>query len=458
MKKWTKCALACSLTCATLLGVAGCGTGLTNVENKENGIIYNGGSVVSVGDYLFFANGFASGVDSYKTDSDSEYNNDKQYSYLARLKKSDATLERYESKGNVEKVNSAIAGYSNAYTFVCGDYIYYATPNLHQTGSNLHIWKYISIFRCGLDGNNNKEIYTTVAWDSAKGQMLATEYNGNYYIIIYDGTNLVKISLKDLSVKTLSDKATSVALPSENEEWNGDIYYTKAREKSSLEGNIVCKINVEEEEEKPFSGNNGSTYEFVGRVEDNVYYTISSETYVTNVKNNTSGEFYNTGKRIYSGVLSNILKVGKGNAGEGIIAKTGASGNDVIMYYSETANSWEDNFITDSTSVMFVQGDLVYYSTDKGIFSLNINYEAGQHQKTTIVSDMTIKSGYVGYDFNYANGERASLDNIYFFAQRDYEEEEESETESEEEKDENYYLYTAKADGSGMVKLVGKTI
>ena len=40
-------------------------------------------------DYIFYGNGFASGVNDYNKKCETEYNKAKSYAYLARIKKSD---------------------------------------------------------------------------------------------------------------------------------------------------------------------------------------------------------------------------------------------------------------------------------------------------------------------------------------------------------------------------------
>lgn len=461
MKKWVKGLLACSFGACMI--VAGC-SGPSDVKNESESIIYNGGAVVSVGDMLFYANGFASGVDGYSSSNNSEYNSALQYSGLSRVK-ADTTFTEYESAKEVQYLSTQMAGFANMYTFVLGDFLYYVAPDNHKDNQNQYTWTGISVRRCRLNGKEDGEIARFKSYNASKGQVVALEYEGAKYLVVFDGTKITRITLGDsCAVKELSDKATTVALPNEGESWNGDIYFTKAKEGSKPKGNLVSKINIKTEEEKTYTGTKNETYSFSGRVGDDVYVLKtpeagSAETFKIDVANLGEQDFcalISNKKAFYSGTISDIQRISADNAGrKGVIFSVSVDNKKQLYYYNEVFDSELYKLTEEFSNILFVYGDNVYYSNDSSISYINVN-TSDNFEEQKIVSNMTIKSGFAGYDFNYADGEIASLANIYFYAQRQYSEEQQQD-EKFDKSDENSYLYSITADGSGKVKLVGKT-
>ena len=470
MKKWTK-GLLLGIFASTIV-ISGCSS-ISPVKNESKEILFNGGSVVSVGDYLFYGNGFAGGVDDFNTSSNSEYNLAKQYSYLSRVNKDGFVKSKFANENKVEKLDDAVVGYSNAYMFVLGNYIYYATPNLHKTSQNKYIWKYVTFFRSDLSGGNKKEIYTTTAYDSAKAKIRAVSYNNSHYLIVYDGTNLVKISLGNTcSTKVISNKVTSVALPDEGENWNGYIYYTENRESDiGQKGNVVYKVNVEDDQISKICQENDLTITFTGRVENTLFYTFKnemtsiSETYILNADNQL-GNFATSGKRFYSLEIFDVDAIASENElYKGYVFSTNVSDKTQVMYYNIYQASKDYNyspkiFITGEEGYLdcvVSYGTLFYYSTSEAIMQKNVTSKDYSNSAKTIVSDMTINTGSFGYDFSYVDGEISRLNNIYFYAQRVYDEEAEDYDE-EEATDENYYLYAVNSNGLSEPALFGKVL
>ena len=107
------------------------------------------------------------------------------------------------------------------------------------------------------------------------------------------------------------------------------------------------------------------------------------------------------------------------------------------------------------SSLLFVSGDLVYYSTSDGIAYKSVSSPT---EETKLVEGLTIIADKIGYDF-YESG---NLKNLYFYAQRIYLEDDEDSTESttdtEENDDTNYYLYMISASSQSTPQLLGKTV
>jgi len=453
MKKWTKGLLACAFAGAMIL--TGCSS-IAPVKNESEEILYQGGNVVSVGDYLFYSNGFASGVDSYSDTSDTEYNNAKKYSYLARMNKAEYDGELYANENSVDKIADKISGYSNSYMFVYGDYIYYATPNMHKTNENKYIWTYVTIMRCKLDGSDSKEIYTTKAYDASAAEIKAIKYNGKAYLMIYDGTNLTRIALgKSVDKSPISiEGVTSAAMPDENENFNGYIYYTVDRTSTvGQTGNIIKKLNIESGAIESFNVENGTTIKFVDRVENNIFYTITTnnsniptETYMIDA--NKSEEFYTSKveKLFYSAEISDVKRIADGYAlYEGFIFTTDSK----VMYFNEhkakSPTYFAELFIDEDDSyadTIVIDGANIYYSTSDSIMKKSVL--DATYTSEEIITGYSFTAGYFGYD--------SRVDNIYFYAAEIVDEE------TEEESDGNYYMYGVSLQGKKEVTLYGKTL
>lgn len=460
--------LLCMLFGFTIF-LAGCG-GLSDVENSEKGIIYNGGSVALVNDYLFYANGFTK---DYTSMSDmTAYNDAAKYSNLSRVKMDElANATKYKSSENVETVSGGdVTGFGETYMFAYGKNIYYITPNTHKTNENKQAFDYISVFKVGLNGSGRHELMTTKAnFDATNGKIVALEYNDVAYIMIYDGQNLTTIDITNNDSKKVDlENVTSVAFPQEDAKWNGQIYYTKDKENSdgSTTGNEVYQIAVSGGEETKITknGENTKTIKFIGRVDDTNFYTLSNgsdtaHTYVIESTNIASEYFTTAGKEFYPKEISNIRKVDGGESYQdqnGYLFNSGS-----IVLYKNLSSTGDPVVLIDNTTyadakIIASVGTYVYFSTTSGIYKVHTSTKV----VTTIIDGMTITSDVAGFTYNVVDGQKVSVKDIYFFAQREYDEEAEEETteeETEETTDENVYLYTVSSNG-GEAKLVGKTI
>lgn len=449
MKNWLKSSLAAAgvlVVSASAFALTGCGS-KSHIKNNSSDVLYNGGIVSVVGNDLVFVNGYnsaeISSMDDYKIFAET--------GYLATTSLSSPT-DRYTGT-NAQKLNSENLGFANAYSFVYGDNIYYAAPNKHKTSSNTHLFNYLSFFRCGFDGKGAKEFFTTTSFDSAKSQIRALKFQDNAYWAIFDGKQLNVINLNNNKVKLVSEEATSVALPREGEDWNGKILFTENKKNEfGQTGNAVKEYNVASGETTDLNNSQGQTVAFTGRTGDDVFYSLTKAT-VTNTRLASANEISTTtietaGEVFYSSEISSVYAIGdEGDGYEGYLFSSSLSGNAQMMYMKvgETAASpiLKNG---DYSTIFLTNEDLVYYSTTDGIYSKNVVTK----DVTTIVKGMTLTTNMLGYDFT----ENGYVDNIYFYAQREYAEDDET---KEEDRDKNVYMFTTPAHGQGQVKLVSKT-
>ncbi len=465
MKKILSLLLVLFFGCTMFL--VGCG-GLSDVENKEKGIIYNGGSIAVAGDHLFFANGFAK---DYSSLADmNAYNDATKYASLSRVSlKNLEKATKYKSSENVETVSgNDLTGFAKSYMFVYGKNVYYVCPNTHKTNENKQAFDYITVFKVGLNGGGRSEIMTTKAsYNSTTGKIVALEYKDVAYIMIYDGANFTTIDITNGDSKKVQlENVTSVSLPQEDANWNGQIYYTKNKENSDgMGGNDVYQIAVNGGEEKKITrdGENTKTIKFNGRVDNLVFYTLSNEgdtaatTYSIEGSSIGAETFFAASKYLYPKEISNIIKV---DAGASYFNYDGYvfTSNGVVLYQNTVTGGDPVKLIDNSTysnaKVIASVGAYVYFSTTSGIYKVLVSTK----EVTTLVENMTITTDICGYTCNVVDGEKVSVNKIYFYAQRVYDETaEEEKTEEEKTTDENIYLYEVSTNG-GEAKLVAKTI
>ena len=459
MKKFGKIISLFLLAGLFSVALVGCSTSSGIPNSKSDQIIFNGGIISVVDDNLFYANGY---VDGEITTMD-EYNAAAEYSYLARLDSNEST-SAYSSPENVNKLNSDVLGYENAYSFVLGDYVYYASPNKHRTSSNEHVFTYVSIFKTRLNGADTAELMTTSSFDSATAEFRAVQTQGQSYLLVFDGTALSFINLSNDEVSEISSAATSVALPREGESFDGKVYFTEDKDNSyGQSGNEVFEYNLLTGEKNAIMKTINNTITFTGRVGDELFFTRLNETtqvsrtYRLDTQRLASAAFLSAAESFYSAEIDNVFRIESNTASgyNGYVFTSSLSGEAQLLYRRDSDSSTVRLAASDEfSSILFVNKDFVFFSTESGISYKSVMTPS---ETTTLVSDMTIISTKIGYE----RFESGNLKNIYFYAQRVYEETDEvtdETTDAEEETDTNYYLYKLSFTAQTAPQLLGKTV
>lgn len=447
MKTWLKTTLATvGVVGSAMFALTGCGV-KSDIKNDSDDILFNGGIVSVVGDHLVFANGYA----SEDIETIDNYNDFAKFSYLAAVNSENLESGKFVSPEGVQKLKGEVLGYENGYTFVYKNYIYYAIPNKHKTDSLSHVLNYVSYYKCRFDGSNTKELFYTSSFDSEKAQVRAVKFDGKAYLFVYDGTEFRVVNLESDSVKIISSKATSVALPNEGEEWNGKAFYTEDKENANGQtGNAVFSYSVTDGKSQSLKNPVGDTVTFTGRIRNKVFYTLTSSS-VTQTMTADSNQYANytfasVGESYYSSEISNIISI-TGNELDDyntVIFTSSLTDNEQIMI---DKNGTKQVLLQngDYSEVLFAHNGLVYYSTSDGISCKDVDTNSIEK----IVENMTIISDKVGYEFS----ESGNVSHIYFYAQLVYPDDDETE---EDDRDTNYYLFQVEANGAHDVKLVGK--
>lgn len=456
MKKFGKIISLFLLAGLFSVALVGCSNWSGIPNSKSDQIIFNGGIISVVDDNLFYANGY---VDGEITTMD-EYNAAAEYSYLARLNTNENT-SAYSSPENVNKLNSEVLGYENAYSFVLGDFVYYASPNKHRTNTNAHVFTYVSIFKTRLNGADTAELMTTSSFDSATAEFRAVQTQGQSYLLVFDGTALSSINLSNDEVSEISSAATSVALPREGENFDGKIYFTEDKDNSyGQSGNEVFEYNLLTGEKNAIMKTINNTITFTGRVGDELFFTRLNETtqvsrtYRLDTQRLASAAFLSAAESFYSAEIDNVFRIESNTASgyNGYVFTSSLSGEAQLLYRRDSDSSTVRLAASDEfSSILFVNKDFVFFSTESGISYKSVMTPS---ETTTLVSDMTIISTKIGYE----RFESGNLKNIYFYAQRVYEETDETTTDSEEETDTNYYLYKLSFTAQTAPQLLGKTV
>ena len=478
MKKFTKI-LCCVMGLGFLLG--GCAT-VGSIKNSSEELIYNGNSAVMVDGYLYYGNAF-SDISAFTSDKD--YKNAAKIGYLSRLNTNidiEAKSKNFSPK-NVEKVTSEVTAHTNDFMFVLGNYIYYATPNrqkaLDSEGNASNYYNYTTLYRSQLNGNGKSKIYTT---NGEVSQIEVLKYDGNYYIVMLAGTDLIKIQIgKSVSASVIAEDVTSIAIPKTYQkdkvgsslDWNGYIFYTTTRtdeDNTDISGTDVQRVLVSGGDAEVVFHEQKTDVTFIGREKDVLFYTMTgheTEIFMSDITgDNSRNAFRNNRKTFFSASsISDITLISTGNVDYGYVFLNSAG----ALMYKDVRNN-KSGAITlqsageaiSSYKVLFVSGRTVYLSTTTSIYKADISSVFNGGSATiacdTIVTMTAIYDGNLyAYDGTY----------IYFYAQLEELEEDEKDPEEsdeeEEEVDEHYYLYRTKAnknseaDAANPYELLGKT-
>lgn len=422
--------------------LTGCAT-VSDIKNDQTDLIFNGGNVVKVGDYVYFANGYT----AVGSGSDFDYDKNVEVSYLNRVNLNAGFTSPDNSPKKNEKVNSRVVGFESEYMFVLGDYIYFSSVNTHKNKQVENDYSLVSYFRSRLNGDNLTELYTTNSYNASTAVTRVLKgSDNNYHLVIFDGTNLNSIKIGDNIGKRqeLATNVTSLAMPHEKDNFEyKEILYTVNKENSSNETEVYSVDYATGEKEKATS--TSSTTKFVDRQGDVVFYTHDaigiSQTYYKRVSSGTSlifdaSEFF---YRLTD--IKNMQLVCAGDDDKEGYVFLGKSGS--IMYKNmvrtgEQATTLLDKSVTDFSNMLFVEGEWVYYSTTKGIYRIS----ASDGEKQTIVEMQNeIEPSTCAYVDNY----------IYYYAKLEPIENEDG---KEYEEDSNFYAYRVDVSGHGNYQIL----
>lgn len=441
MKKYAT--IFCSFVFCVALILSGCAT-VSDVYGTDGksiyfeNINYFEGQVAKIGDYIYYANGYAD-IDA----SDFNYGASAKNAGLSRIKIS----SRFEYGDNVddkqntspkgiENVSGKLVGYENQYMFALGSYLYFTSANTHKTSDAENDYSQVSIFRIKFNGENLEELGTFKHDDNSI--LRAIQDGENFYYLITTPADDSKTDVYSIKIgddcgkaKKIVENAESVVFCDENSTLK-NVLYTVDAENFDQATDCVKKVNLDGTENDIFHrGVSGVSITLNGRVGDEVFYfrsifENSSESEIF-VKDISTGSSFDNGKESWTvGKINTVKKVENGYL---FIDEESKS----VMFSNKDSNPEILLSSDDYSDLLFADGEYVYYSNSTSIKRKSVR----TLEIESIASMTSIISGQVGYDGNY----------IYYFAQL--------ENQDDDDKDENYYMY--RADKVGNYTLIGKT-
>lgn len=385
--------------------LTGCnGSNLTMPQNYENPVS-NGGFIVSAGNYVYFANTFK-GYSSLTTKADNDGKNVAENS-LKRLEISTSNkwfnlVKDEEQNFNYENVVNKIAGYETSNMYVVNDYLYFTSPNVHKNKENAYEFELSTLFRIKLDGSGLTEILTTQTNDA---KFYLTK---NKQLLIYDDGKIEALDLKNnkTSTKTLVSDVESVVFPREEEQDVAWLYYTTARDEEDLfTGNILNKLSIETGEVKEeILKVAGETITLIAQDYGRLFYLRKGG----NADGLYSNDFSSSNSAVRHRTLTDGISDGTDLA---FIKCNNLDNNSFVFIYnnnlyvqliSATNDSQAIKITKDTTTIQFINGSYVYYSTSNGIYRYSILDK--QEQQISDVADMS--ETVMDFDGRY----------VYFFA------------------------------------------
>ena len=411
MKKLKVLALFLCMAFCTFFFTA-CGSNLTAPNGTAE--MAKHGEVLVYDDYIYFGGMYISNADMVDGD-----NKNADLEGLWRIKLEDGKIS-YDEDGNVqglEKVLGKVVGTENAFMYAVGDQIVFASPNVHKTNQSQTAFDRTSYFKMKNDGTGLKELYTTSSTVQSQSLLIIDNVP---YIIEYDGTNLVKINVNTGAVKELATDVTGASFASEYKtEFDKDIYFTVDRGEDEgseigLTGNILKKVNIVTEEVNVIRQELGETITPTTVKNGYFYYTRTEDGNTFYFANNFKSSFEASEIKLTAGISSDITSFTPlGADGEGNILPSIFKYQSKLVY-SEFGSLVVNEILSEDVTILFVDGDYIYYSTSSGIYRISYKDKVAQQ-----IVDMENFKTNVSFDGRY----------LYFYAQ------------NEDNTTGNYYMY-----------------
>ena len=399
MKKIKVLALFLCMAFCTFFFTA-CGNNLTTPTGTGNMVEH--GEVLAYDDYIYFGGVYISNADMVDGD-----NRDADLEGLWRIKLEDGKIS-YDEDGNpqgLEKVLGKIVGSENAFMYAVGDQIIFASPNVHKTNQSQTAFDRTSYFKMNNDGTGLRELYTTAS--TVQSQALLVIDNVPY-IIEYDGSAIVKINVNSGEAKELATEVTAAVFASEYKtEFDSDIYFTVDRGEdegstTGITGNILKKVNILTEEVTTVRQELAETITPSAVKNGYFYYTRTEDGNTFYFANDFSSNFEASEIRLTAGITSDITSFTPlGTDSEGRILPIVFEYQSRLVY-SEFGSLVVNEILNSDVTILFVDGDYIYYSTSSGIFRISYKDKVSQQ-----ITDMENFQTNVSFDGRY----------LYFYAQ-----------------------------------------
>lgn len=402
----------CMLVLCSCFIFAGCSPKLEMPENTLE-VYSNGGSVVRVGDYVYFANTYVL-ASSLSGDDNKESTVEHNGIYRVKTQNNKTVRNEDGELQNLQEVYKKIAGYETSNMFVVGDYLYFTSPNTHKKAETMEdMFTLSSLFRIKLDGTNFKEILTT---QTTAGTFYLDKDNKLY---IFDNNEISAIKLDGNTIgkrETLVSEVENAVFPDSYGEQVSVIYYTQSLtnddgSEAGVTGNKLKKYDVASKQSSAIRQINGETIALLKVKQDRVYYTrtdINGEAVI--FSNNFVNGFENSEQQ-HTFVADETINTSFFPVG------SDENGNALPVFYEYNSKLYLDYevVVDEDVTVNFVDGDYVYYSTANGLFRISYKDKAIKQlsdKKDIASADFDFDGRYVYF---YAYTDTNSSDTYYMF-------------------------------------------
>lgn len=434
MKKFISIALVFCLAMTAFLFVGCAKNPNTNIKldggPELNELVTGNGSFqVRKGDYVYFASGYVSKSDlgtGGLTNELGEVTNGALYRAKVELKK---TLIKGENKTegeesepkyqeeyvltDVQLLCSKLVGFENSGIYIFGNKIYFGTPSTIKNKQGQVMYKLLTFYSVDLNGENLTELYQTQSFENGKYSFISI--NGNLYLMIFDGSQILRVDMNGNS-KVLATDVVSAVLPksevivdnsytaTENEKY---VYYTIKNSENTETidyGNVLNKVNIVSGEKTELFKQRYITITLSEFVNNKLNYkrnvmrsemSPSSETYLfTNDFSKTT--FEESEKQIANqSAITNMVEY-KYEAEE-LNGYTYVNGGK--LYYRSSDGLTVKTLSTSASSVLFVQGKYVYYVSSSALYRVDVTKDKPSGEKLSDSS--TINTTYITIDSNF---------------------------------------------------------
>lgn len=411
MKKSIKYVLALVLClCFVLVGCT------PKLEMPKGNIDSNGGSVVMVGDYVYYANTF---VDYSSLSGNANEDKTTNQNALYRVKTDEfgyTTRDDDDFIENIEKVTTKISGFNNSNMFVVGNYLYFTSPNAHKNKKGEDLFKLTTLFRVKLDGTGRQEILST---ETTQGKFfLVTEETP--YLLVFDNSKIIKLTIGDKlgKIETLVSDVLDVVFPTNYGKLDAFYYTTDISEQdktAGLSGNYLHKFDLTNNNQSLISRNERETISLVAFEDGKLYYKrLDAETKDSLYYSNTMQETFENGEKVLTAVGETTSK----DSTTDVISKFSIINEDNYVFeYNKKImlNTETTPLVNEEAKIEKIYGDYVYYSTSKGLF--RISYKDKKVQTVAEISNIKQGEGAVDiageYVYFYAKTANNSTDTYY---------------------------------------------
>lgn len=418
MKRFISCTLALCLMVVGFL-FAGCGSReivLNGGPAYTDKIYGNGGFIVTKGDYVYF-------TDSYIKSSSlgSSITNELGTvieTGLYRAKMTTEIISDVETPvlTEVKLMVSKTVGFENSGLYIFKDKIYFASPTTDKDSSGVR-YDLITFYSCNLDGSNLQKFYQTEEFSGGKFSM--TMINEKVYLLIYTGSDIIKVDENGNSTTIASD-VTGAILPQRTTVFESSenpsaiecfVYYTvdKENQGSIKMGNILYKAEIETGKVTELLNEERISVTLNSLVSGRIFYTrnnLFAEGSISdfNIYSNTldGKTFYASEVKHFDEDAIDYIALGEFEGNNLGFAYLSADEKIIIKNLDNSAGSV---LVTSATKIICSRNGYLYYVASSAIYRISLTEADASAEK--ISGTLTIKTDYFDIDEDF----------FYFFAE-----------------------------------------